>query len=156
MRHAILDVWNPEPIYPLDLLEITEIASPHIAGYSFEGSLNGTISCYNECCRYFELQPCWDPNEFLNEVPEIHVDAFEKDYEDVLWEIVSQAYPIADDDSAIRNAAISDDEQRGKNFDLLRKDYYRRREFMNFTVHAENASEELIKKISGLGFKIGN
>ncbi len=151
--HAIIDVWYEEPIFSLDLLQIADIASPHIAGHSFEGTLNGTIACYETMCNHFGLEPCWNPNEFLKVVPEISVDALDKNDEDVLWEIVSQAYPIVDDDSALRDAAIDDDFERGENFDYLRKTYYKRREFMNFTVHAKNASDELLKKISGLGFK---
>lgn len=152
--HVILDVWNPEPAYPLDLLKVADIASPHIAGYTFEGSLNGTIACYEAFCRFFELAPCWDPQEFLQPVPDIQVDAAKKEDEDVLWEVVSQAYPIMEDDSAIREAAVKEDDVRGKNFDRLRKEYYRRREFQNFRVFAENASEPLKNKLRGIGFKV--
>ncbi|MFC1467465.1 4-phosphoerythronate dehydrogenase [Verrucomicrobiota bacterium] len=152
--HTVLDVWNPEPSYPLDLLNHADIASPHIAGYSFEGSLNGTIACYEALCRFFELTPCWDPQEFLQPVPDITVDATNKEDEDVLWEVVSQAYPIAEDDAAIREVAAEDNTVRGQNFDRLRKEYYRRREFQNFRVHAENAPGPLKKKLRGLGFQV--
>lgn len=154
VEYAILDVWNPEPCYPIELLSVADIGSPHIAGYSFEGSLNGTIACYEAFCRFFELAPCWDPQEFLPPVPAITVDATNKEDEDVLWEVASQAYPISDDDAAIREVAVDDDNTRGLNFDRLRKEYYRRREFQNFTVRAENALGPLKKKIRGLGFQV--
>jgi erythronate-4-phosphate dehydrogenase len=154
INHTILDVWNPEPSYPLELLERTDIASPHIAGYSFEGSLNGTIACYEACCRFFELTPCWDPREFLPPVPGLTLDAAGKEETDALWEIVSQAYPIARDDAELRASAVDDYEQRGRNFDRLRKEYYRRREYPNFRIQTQNASESLKQKLRGLGFQV--
>lgn len=154
LDHTVLDVWDSEPCYPLELLTRVDLASPHIAGYSFEGSLNGTLACYEAFCRFFELAPCWDEQEFLPHVPSITIDAANKEDEDVLWEVVSQAYPINADDAAIREVAVEDNEQRGRNFDQLRKEYYRRREFPNFHLHTRNASKALKQKLRGLGFNV--
>lgn len=152
LDHVVLDVWNPEPCYPLDLMEIADIGSPHIAGYSFEGALNGTLACYEAFCRFFELAPCWDAQEFLQPVPDITLDAANKEDEDALYEVTSQAYPINADDAAIRDVTVADTEQRGKNFDRLRKEYYRRREFPNYHIHTKNLSDPLKQKLRGLGF----
>ena len=44
---CVLDVWENEPDIDLELLNIVEIATPHIAGYSAEGKANGTAVCVN-------------------------------------------------------------------------------------------------------------
>ncbi|MFI5238071.1 MAG: 4-phosphoerythronate dehydrogenase, partial [Ignavibacteriales bacterium] len=41
-----LDVWEDEPSINTKLLVKTKIATPHIAGYSFEGKVNGTKMIY--------------------------------------------------------------------------------------------------------------
>ncbi|HSR87337.1 MAG TPA: 4-phosphoerythronate dehydrogenase, partial [Pontiella sp.] len=60
VSRTIIDVWNPEPAFRTDILKMADIASPHIAGHSYEGKLNGTIACYNECCNFFEMPRTWD------------------------------------------------------------------------------------------------
>ena len=40
--YAALDVWPDEPDIDLDLMERVTVATPHVAGYSLEGKLNGT------------------------------------------------------------------------------------------------------------------
>src|SRR5690606_6233361 len=39
---VMLDVWESEPAINLDLLQRVTLATPHIAGYSFDGKLAGT------------------------------------------------------------------------------------------------------------------
>lgn len=38
----VLDVWKSEPDISRDLLAVADIATPHIAGYSVQGKINGT------------------------------------------------------------------------------------------------------------------
>src|SRR5262249_26020812 len=38
---AVLDVWETEPEISSALLDVVDIATPHIAGYSFDGKVNG-------------------------------------------------------------------------------------------------------------------
>ena len=40
----ILDVWAGEPLINRYLLSMTDIATPHIAGYSAQGKINGTVA----------------------------------------------------------------------------------------------------------------
>ncbi len=41
---VVIDTWNNEPQINLALLEKVDIATPHIAGYSYQGKMNGTAS----------------------------------------------------------------------------------------------------------------
>ncbi|MDZ7766188.1 MAG: NAD(P)-dependent oxidoreductase [Melioribacteraceae bacterium] len=45
---AVLDVWENEPKISGELLEKVYLGTPHIAGYSLEGKVNGTKMIYDE------------------------------------------------------------------------------------------------------------
>ena len=49
----ICDVWTNEPHPSKELIERAFIATPHIAGYSIEGKLNGAISISRACAKFF-------------------------------------------------------------------------------------------------------
>ena len=157
VSRTVLDVWNPEPTFRSDVLKMTDVASPHIAGHSYEGKLNGTIACYNELCNFFEIPKTWDIAASLPQpdVPTLELDAAARDDEDVLREIIQAVYDIELDDRLIREADAHCEIDRARHFDALRKSYRQRREFHNTTVTARNARPELAGKIKGLGFKLG-
>jgi erythronate-4-phosphate dehydrogenase len=158
VSRMILDVWHPEPAFSVDVLKRADLASPHIAGHSYEGKLNGTISCYNECCNFFEIPKTWNIGASLPppDVPFIELDCTGRDDEQLLHDIVQQVYDIETDDQLIRKAAVHSEVDRARNFDALRKNYRVRREFMNTVVTAQNASSQLKKKIKALGFGTSN
>ncbi len=52
---AVIDTWEGEPAISLPLLERVKIATPHIAGYSYEGKVRATTMILDELCRYFNL-----------------------------------------------------------------------------------------------------
>ena len=155
---TILDVWSPEPAFRTDLLELADLASPHIAGHSYEGKLNGTVACYNELCNFFEIPPCWDTAASLPPaaVPTIHMDCSHRDDEEVLHAIIQQVYDIRTDDRLIREAAVRSDIDRARNFDQLRRNYRMRREFANTVVYAHHAGASLLHKIQAMGFGLGD
>ncbi|MCK4564887.1 MAG: 4-phosphoerythronate dehydrogenase [Verrucomicrobia bacterium] len=158
VSHMVVDVWSPEPAFRTDLLKMADIASPHIAGHSYEGKLNGTIACYNELCNFFEIPKILNIVSSLPEpdVPTFEIDCTGRDEEDVLHEIIKQVYDIETDDLLIREAAVHDEIDRARNFDALRKTYRVRREFMNTKVDAQNASDSLRRKIKAMGFVMRN
>ncbi len=154
VSRMIIDVWNPEPAFRTDVLKMADLASPHIAGHSYEGKLNGTVACYNELCNFFEITKEWDVTASLPrpEVPTLEIDGTDRDEEEVLHDIIRQVYDIGTDDTLIHKAAVSDEIGRARNFDTLRKNYRTRREFMNTEVLLRNAGDSLRRKIKALGF----
>jgi erythronate-4-phosphate dehydrogenase len=154
VSHMVVDVWSPEPAFRTDVLKMADLASPHIAGHSYEGKLNGTIDCYNELCNFFEISKDWNIAASLPEpeVPTLGTDCTGRDDEAVLHELVRQVYNIETDDTLIREAAAGNEIDRARGFDALRKNYRNRREFMNTTVEAQHAPEALLQKIRALGF----
>ncbi|MDD4645754.1 MAG: 4-phosphoerythronate dehydrogenase [Bacteroidales bacterium] len=51
----ILDVWPHEPDINRELLDLTDIATPHIAGYSVEGKYNATKKMVESVSDFFHL-----------------------------------------------------------------------------------------------------
>jgi erythronate-4-phosphate dehydrogenase len=152
---AILDVWEGEPSPDPELADLTFLATPHIAGHSFDGKINGTMQVYREVCAWLGKEPAFDPTPLLPppDVPEIEVDATGRNDEDVLRDVVFRVYPIHEDDARFREAmAQPDASARARSFSDLRKHYPRRREFAWTRVRAHNASESLLRKLRGIGF----
>ena len=153
--HAVLDVWEGEPLIPRKLLEKIDIGTSHIAGWSFEGRLNGTLQVYRDACHFFETEPTWQPAEKTlppPRVPEIEIDAKDKSGEAVLWEIVRASYDIEADDRALRASLVREEPARATHFDTLRRTYPDRREFTATTVRLKNANRVLAGQVSALGF----
>jgi len=48
---VVLDVWENEPEINVELLNKVLIGTPHIAGYSYEGKVNGTKMIYDSLCK---------------------------------------------------------------------------------------------------------
>ena len=52
----IIDVWDGEPEINRELLNFADIATPHIAGYSYEGKVNGTTMAVKALAQHFGLE----------------------------------------------------------------------------------------------------
>ena len=52
---AVLDVWESEPAIELALLDAVTLATPHIAGYSWDGKVAGTRAVLDSFCGFFHL-----------------------------------------------------------------------------------------------------
>ena len=156
VSRSIIDVWSPEPAFRTDVLKLADLASPHIAGHSYEGKLNGTVTCYNELCNFFEIPKSWDIAAALPapEVPVVEIDCTARDDEEILHTLIRQVYDIETDDTLIRDAANGSEIARARNFDALRRNYRMRREFMNTRIIAKNADEDLQNKLKAMGFRL--
>ncbi len=154
VSHAILDVWEGEPRISREALEQVELGTPHIAGYSFEGRVNGTVAVYREACHFFEVEPAWTPNEkAFPRAPRVHLDARGLSDEALLWSVVSAVYNIEGDDRALREG-LSGDESLPIHFERLRRSYPPRREFPSVTAGIEHAHPKVLERIGALGFRI--
>lgn len=54
-RAIIIDVWCNEPAISRALLGRADIATPHIAGYSYEGKVNGTVMSVKAVGKHFNI-----------------------------------------------------------------------------------------------------
>ncbi len=156
LQAVVLDVWENEPNIDMQLLEMVDIGTPHIAGYSLDGKIAGMIMIYNSVCKYFGVEPKYDANNFLPEpeVKTIEINQDSEDNQDALLDIVRRIYQIEKDDTALRQILKELPENRGRFFDNLRKNYYVRREFQNTEIIIDDKNSALAKKINGIGFKV--
>jgi erythronate-4-phosphate dehydrogenase len=152
VSHAVIDCWEGEPAYRADLLERAALATPHIAGHSYEGKVNGTAIVYRRACAFFGVQPNYPFELPQPPVPRLHADAAGRDDEDVLRELVLSVYDIEADSQRLKASCVADAAARAAAFDAQRGAYPMRREFASTRVCLANASETLVAKIKGLGF----
>ncbi len=151
---TVLDVWEDEPNISTELLEKATVATPHIAGYSFDGKVAGVEMIYRAACEFLGVEPTWRPDLPTPPCPELAVDARGREDEDVLREVISQVYSIGADDEGLRQMLGLPAEVRARHFDSLRKNYPVRREFPNTTLEVVGGSATLRTKFAALGFRI--
>ncbi len=156
VARAVIDCWEGEPAFRLDVMAAADIATPHIAGYSYEGRVMGTVHVYRKLCQFLGLEPKISLDTLLPPppVPEIHFDAAGLPDEEALARIVGKIYDISADDRRLRDIAAADADARGKDFELLRKNYPVRREFRYTRVMLENGNTSLAESLRKLEFQV--
>lgn len=158
--NIVLDVWEPEPDISLELLDKVLLGSPHIAGYSYDGKLNGTEMVYQALCRHLDQKPQSSlkalvpplANNQLRIDENIHQT---NDIFHVVQLLIKQVYDIAADDARLRalaTQALAGEIVFGEGFDGLRKHYPIRHEFHNYQVHVDNISDTDKQWLQVLGF----
>lgn len=152
VTRAVLDVWEHEPDLDADLLARVTLGTPHIAGLSLEGRLNGTLQVYRQLCNFLEVEQAWNPAGILPPVAkEIVLDCRGLSEETALTEVVRRAYDIGADDAALR-AGPAGGESWGRHFEALRKGCSARREFAAHRLRLAHAPPALPEKAAALGF----
>ena len=156
---VVLDVWETEPKVDPWLLKHVDLATPHIAGYSYDGKVGGMVMIYEACCEHFGLSVAHTAQDFLPvaKVPEIHIakEQLAGDEERLIYDTVWQVYAIDRDDADMRHIPMQPENERAGWFDNLRKNYPIRREFQNTQVIVPAIDCCFVNKIAGLGFKTG-
>ena len=118
---AIIDTWNNEPDVDEELIDMVDVATPHIAGYSYQGKQNGTAMSVQAVARFFGIE------ELYGYYPEADIP----DHEPVLLDLKGKKqgeiaavfqynYPIFTDDFRFR--------MEPHNFEKMRSNYQYRRE----------------------------
>ncbi len=129
--HAVLDVWETEPNFDSELFELLEIGTPHIAGYSYEGKLNGTKIIYDALSNFLKIEATWKP--FLEKVVDNKIEVkSNEDYKEIFTKLFNKSYNVMDDDALLRKSIGLSEVDKSTHFDSLRKNYRIRRELNNF------------------------
>ena len=118
---VVIDTWNNEPDINLKLLEMVDIATPNIAGYSYQGKQNGTASAVQSVARHFGISALYDyyPQADIPDHEPVHLDLRDKTHGERAA-VFQYNYPIFTDDFRFR--------MEPENFEKLRSDYQYRRE----------------------------
>lgn len=150
---TVLDVWENEPNVDIDLLSKVNIGTAHIAGYSLEGKLNGTLLIYEKFCDCFGFKPVWQPNYPSLENNLIAVNTNDP-LEKILNDTLSKVYNVENDSTILKECSKLNNELRGKCFDNIRKTYSVRREFNNYTIKLNKRDNKLKEIFEALRFKV--
>jgi erythronate-4-phosphate dehydrogenase len=145
--HAALDVWPDEPRIDPELIMATTVATPHVAGYSDDGKLNGTKLVYATFCTWLgepPVIPVKDDSEFL----ELDLHTVKNQISSAL----KTACFVPGQDREMRNLASLTSEVRAANFDALRRNYPSRRDFHAWQIRGANT--ESANTLRRLGFKV--
>ncbi len=141
---VVLDVWEGEPDVLTPLIDYTEIATAHIAGYSLEGKARGTEMLYQALCDHVEkrqlisIEPKYQLVNFLPPANIASIKLNQEFNEVLLNQLVKMVYDVRRDDAIFRQQLSS------QGFDSLRKNYPIRREFSAVQVTlSSNASSDV-------------
>ena len=117
-----LDTWCHEPDINRTLLDLVDIATPHIAGYTLQGKQIGTSLAIRAVARFFGLSELYEffPTTEILEYQAVHVDVHDK-AQGQIASIIQYNYPIFTDDFIFRMSP--------ERFSELRANYSYRREF---------------------------
>lgn len=119
---VVIDTWNGEPHINKQLMNAVDIATPHIAGYSYQGKQNGTMMAVRSVARFFGFQPLYDffPEKDIPELDAVKLELAGKSQGEIS-SIMQYNYPIFTDDFIFR--------MDPDNFENFRANYKYRREF---------------------------
>ena len=113
---------NNEPCIDRELMGMVDIATPHIAGYSYQGKQNGTAQSVRSLARFFGFEPLYEffPKTEIIDLETIKLDLKGKSQGEIA-STLQYNYPIFTDDFMFR--------MHPEDFEKLRSNYQYRREF---------------------------
>ena len=118
---VVIDTWCHEPNINLDLLDVADIATPHIAGYSLQGKQNATTMAVQAVARFFGIDALKDfiPHDDDPTHTPVLLDLKGKNHGEIAA-VFQYNYPIFTDDFRLR--------MEPEKFEKLRGSYQYRRD----------------------------
>tara|TARA_B100000959_G_scaffold278642_3_gene337351 strand:- start:1119 stop:2264 length:1146 start_codon:yes stop_codon:yes gene_type:complete len=149
---AHLDVWSHEPMPDSALVNIAEIATPHIAGYSVEAKNQATEKLAREFSHHFQLK---SPETFSmgDQLLKLNLDDHAVEGENKAWSYLLQALPLQSLSEEFKNSG--DGEKLAQKFAAMRRRLLHRREFSGFEVGADDLADEDKLLLHVMGMSLG-
>lgn len=146
--HVIKDVWEGEPnITCKELIPIVDIATPHIAGYAYEGKCRGTYMLYQKLAQKCNLE--LRSFASLLKIADISKICITETLNlDLIRRLVHLVYDVRRDDATFRSNF-----KNGEDFDELRKRYKERRELWSLEVSGLTNDKDK-QLLNALGFTV--
>jgi erythronate-4-phosphate dehydrogenase len=138
---AVLDVWEGEPDISQELLELSTIGTPHIAGYSENGKRRATEMVYSAFCEFAGLHPQSADSETRPLKALLSEEALDENW---VSSLLLQAYPINQDFLPRPVSAQA--------FERLRNEYRFRKEFSDYSLSSKTQTPEQRRLGLALGF----
>ncbi len=145
IKGAVLDVWEKEPDLDRELLNLVDLGTPHIAGYSLDGKANGTAMSVNAVATAFNVPlQNWYPRDIpLPASPHIQLNLGDSPEQQVRAAI-NASYDIRQDSKRLNGYP--------ELFESQRENYPLRREFPTFYVTGAHPVARAI--LGKIGFRI--
>lgn len=144
---AALDVFEFEPEVDMELLPLLAFATPHVAGYGLEGKARGTTMIFNHYCEFLDKDLFAHASELLPTAPVPRVELDRNWDEATLHNITQLVYDVRRDDALFRREI-----SKPGAFDLMRKNYWDRREYSAVTIVGDHTCR--LSPLEKLGFQI--
>jgi erythronate-4-phosphate dehydrogenase len=151
---AVIDCWEHEPQIDPALLAQAEIATPHIAGYSYDGKLRGTEMLYQAACRYFGRAATWQAEKKISIKTNSYKILPTGDLNFALRALVLDHYDVRRESLDLKSLSGEDPAQRAAVFDALRRNYPPRREFAAASVQVRDLGTIGESRLRALGFSL--
>ena len=150
----VLDVWENEPDINISLLNLADIGTPHIAGYSLDGKLNAAMIVYKKLCSFLKEKVEIKREKVLPILNKaIFVSTKAKKIDRMLYNTILSIYDPANDHTKMRKILKLAYEERPRYFEFLRKKYPVRREFFNYRVMCDNCQPKIKEMFKKMGFE---
>lgn len=157
IRHLVLDVFANEPNINQTLGQKADLITPHIAGYSWQGKMNGTEQAANAFRTFFHFPDRWKaqypgPLQPILNYPDLNQPLLPSDSE-FRQQCLASAYNILEDDARLRQSF--QEVEPGRIFDQLRREYPIRYEFPFFKIRGlPQEKRDLRSQLIKLGFQV--
>ncbi len=125
--YAAVDVWKGEPCFSGELANLALIASPHVAGHSYDGKIRGTIAMLDAYGNFYEEEP---DRSFVNGEMASYAPMEEQKFrnEQYIYDTLRGAREFEDDFRRMRELSALSPDERSAGFFEMRKSYPVRRE----------------------------
>lgn len=119
---VIIDVWNNEPDVDLELLDMVDIATPHISGYSYQSKQRSSAAAVRSVARFFGFEELYGffPQTDVKDLEAVRLE-FAGKTQGQIASLFQYNYPVFTDDFMFR--------MNPADFEKLRAEYRYRREF---------------------------
>ncbi|MGR5235073.1 4-phosphoerythronate dehydrogenase [Vibrio rotiferianus] len=144
---AALDVFEFEPEVDMELLPLLAFATPHVAGYGLEGKARGTTMIFNSYCEFLNNELRAHASDLLPTAPVPTMVLNRAWDEATLHNITQLIYDVRKDDALFRREI-----SKPGSFDLMRKNYWDRREYSAVTLMGNETCN--LAPLAELGFQV--
>ena len=143
----VIDTWNNEPDVNEELVDMVDIATPHIAGYTYQGKQNGTALAVRAIARHFGIENLYDfyPEADVEGHEPVLLDLKGKTHGEIAA-VFQYNYPIFTDDFRFR--------MEPHHFEKLRTEYQYRREIIYTNTQTNMFTKEDIAQIEQRGSSV--
>lgn len=146
IKALAIDVWEHEPNLNLELLIMSNISTPHIAGYSELGKKRGTSMTIQSLSDFFNLEINEKSREDYHRRKPISFDCKNLNSNQILGNVLQLSYDIAQDSNSLKDNPAQ--------FQELRRKYKFRYENHQYTLELSNCSKKSKEILEGLGFQL--